>query len=97
LGGDGFAINDIPNFTRAIQRTTNELHPLHDVIVDGIEYTDDEIALSDLLGPRTYTFQKPTEHSWQDEWRFFFSPRTAVHGPVDLECPEAIQYCERLN
>lgn len=96
FGGSGFKINDIPKFTEVVFSEINNIHPIHDLVVDKVKYTKTLVPPSSLFGPRSVVFQKNPSFTWQEEWRFFFSPQKAVHTAVKIFCPDSIKYCSRI-
>lgn len=48
------------------------------------------------LWPEAY-FQKLKRYAPQQEYRFMWYMGHAVHEPLFVECPEALQFCERIT
>ncbi|MDZ7843051.1 MAG: hypothetical protein U5R46_19870 [Gammaproteobacteria bacterium] len=103
----GMRIRDIAGFTEAVaEKIQSEKHwyskcaySRDKVVVGSVDADFDFGTISsrllDLTSEAKY-FVKPDKYAHQCEYRFVWKMPGDVTEPLDLKCPEAIQFCETL-
>ncbi|MCB0084965.1 MAG: hypothetical protein KDE47_28690 [Caldilineaceae bacterium] len=101
-----FQIVDIEGFATAIQKRLGALsyrfaecvYSRDKVVVGRVERDFDfnrmSARLLDFVNEAKY-FVKPDKYSHQSEFRFTWQMPSDVDVPLDFQCPEAVQYCQR--
>ena len=93
-----FAINDVVQFSNEIAL---EIHKQYELLlrrIRKVDYKDDKKMPKDLMDMFSWSvFQKSTRYKIEKEWRVMFFPKCAIHFPIIIKCPDAIQYCDRVD
>lgn len=103
---DSYEIIDVAGFSRAISKKLDAtgycwsecVYSKDKVIVGRLNesFRFDVLSahLINLANEAKY-FVKPNTYSHQSEFRLLFQVESDVDEPIDLDCPEAVQFCRR--
>jgi len=105
----GFRITDVAGFSAAIQKQIRAIPTgtnfsrcaySKDKVVAG--KTDPNFNLGIMsarllnLANEAKYFVKPNKYAHQSEFRFIWQMPEDVETPLDIKCPEAVKFCERI-
>lgn len=104
----GFRISDVESFAEAVGSKIGAKkfwfskcsYSEDKVLVGDVsEYFDFNVLSGRLLhlANEAKYFVKPDTYSHQSEFRFVWQMPSDVDDPLDIQCPEAIQYCQKLD